>query len=70
MTTPTPDDEQVKAQISKELDDAKTLAKTFNFEEVKSGEWFVKLLQHVVRAYDRNARASYFQKKIPWPVRG
>ena len=65
MTTPTPDDEQVKAQISKELDDAKTLAKTFNFEEVKSGEWFVKLLQHVVRAYDRNARASYFQKKYP-----
>ncbi len=65
MATPTPDDEYVKAQVSKELEDAKTLAKTLNFEEVKSGQWFIKLLQQVVRAYDRNARASYFQKKYP-----
>ena len=65
MITPTPDDENVKAQVSKELEDAKTLAKTLNFEEVKSGEWFIKLLQQVVRAYDRNARATYFQKKYP-----
>ncbi len=65
MTTPMPDDENVKAQVSKELEDAKTLAKTLNFEEVKSGEWFIKLLQQVVRAYDRNARAAYFQKKYP-----
>jgi tellurite resistance protein len=65
MTTPMPDDEQVKAQVSKELKDAKTVAKTLNFEEVKSGEWFIKLLQQVVRAYDRNARAAYFQKKYP-----
>src|SRR5574342_1048705 len=65
MTTPTPDDEHVKTQVSRELEDAKILAKTFNFEEVKSGEWFIKLLQQIVRAYDRNARATYFQKKYP-----
>jgi hypothetical protein len=65
MTTPTPDDEHVKAQVSKMLEDAKTFAKTFNFEEVKNGEWFFKLLQQVVRAYDRNARATYFQQKYP-----
>lgn len=65
MTTQTPDDEHVKVQVSKELEDAKTLAKTLNPEEVKSGEWFIKLLQQVVRAYDRNARAIYFQKKYP-----
>ncbi|MGC1379129.1 MAG: TerB family tellurite resistance protein [Anaerolineales bacterium] len=65
MTTPTPDDEHVKAQVSKEMEDAKTFAKTLNFEEVKSGEWFLKLLQQVVRAYDRNAKAAYFQKKYP-----
>ena len=65
MTTPTPDDEHVKAQVSKELEEAKTLAKTFNFKEVKSGEWFIKLLQQVVRAYDRNARSTYFQQKYP-----
>jgi len=65
MTAPTPNDEHAKAQVSKELEDAKTLAKKFNFEDVKSGEWFIKLLQQVVRAYDRNARATYFQKKYP-----
>ena len=65
MTTPTPDDEHVKAQVSKELEEAKTLAKTFNFKEVKSGEWFIKLLQQVVRSYDRNARSTYFQQKYP-----
>jgi uncharacterized tellurite resistance protein B-like protein/RNA polymerase subunit RPABC4/transcription elongation factor Spt4 len=65
MTTPTPNDEQIKAQVAKELEDAKTLAKSFNFEEVKSGDWFIKLLQQVARAYDRNARATYFQKKYP-----
>ena len=65
MTTSMPDGEHVKAQVSKELEDAKNLAKSFNFEEVKSGEWFIKLLQQVVRAYDRNARAAYFQKKYP-----
>ncbi len=65
MTTPKPDDEHVKVQVSKELEDAKALAKTLNLDEVKSGEWFIKLLQQVVRAYDRNARATYFQKKYP-----
>ena len=65
MSTPIPEDEHVKVQVSKELEDAKTIVKTLNFEEVKSGEWFIKLLQQVVRAYNRNARASYFQKKYP-----
>ncbi len=65
MTTPKPDDEHVKVQVSKELEDAKALAKTLNLDEVKSGEWFIKLLQQVARAYDRNARATYFQKKYP-----
>jgi len=60
-----PDDQNVKAQVAQEMEDAKTLAKALNFEEVKSGEWFIKLLQQVVRAYDRNARAIYFQKKYP-----
>ena len=65
MTTPIPDDEHVKAQVSEELEDAKKIAKTLNFEEVKSGEWFIQLLQKVIRSYDRNARATYFQQKYP-----
>ena len=65
MSTPIPDDEHVKVQVSKELEDAKALAKTLKFEEVKSGEWFIKLLQQVLKSYNRNARAAYFQKKYP-----
>lgn len=65
MTNVQPEDENVKTQVSKELEDAKNLAKTLDLEEVKSGEWFFKLLQQVVRSYNRNARATYFQKKYP-----
>jgi len=66
MTTiPTSDDESLKSQVSKELDEAKALAKSFDFEKVKNGEWFITLLKQVVKAYNRNARAAYFQKKYP-----
>ena len=63
--TPSPDDERLKSQVSKELDEAKTLAKSLDFEKVKNGEWFITLLKQVVKAYDRNAKAAYFQKKYP-----
>ncbi len=59
------EDEALKTQVSSELAKAKQLAKLVNFEEVKSGEWFIQLLQKVFKAYDRNARATYFQRKYP-----
>lgn len=64
-TTPSSDDEHLKSQVSKELDEAKSLAKSFDFEKVKNGEWFFALLKQVINAYDHNARATYFQKKYP-----
>ncbi len=64
-TTPSPDDERLKSQVSKELEEAKGLAKSLDFEKVKTGEWFITLLKQVVKAYDRNAKATYFQKKYP-----
>lgn len=63
--TTTPEDEVLKDQVSSELEAAKQLAKTLNFDEVKSGEWFIGLLRKVIHSYDRNARATYFQKKYP-----
>lgn len=66
MTTTTPvDDESLKFQVLKELEEAKTLANSFDFSKVKNGEWFTTLLRQVINAYDRNARAAYFQKKYP-----
>lgn len=64
-TTPSPDDEPLKTQVSKELEEAKSLAKSLDFEKVKTGEWFIALFKQVVKAYDRNAKAAYFQKKYP-----
>jgi uncharacterized tellurite resistance protein B-like protein len=58
-------DESLKSQVAKELERAKEQAKSFDFEKVKTGEWFFNLLKQVVKAYDRNARAAYFQKKYP-----
>jgi hypothetical protein len=58
-------DEAVRDQVSSALDDEKRFVKTLDFDEVKSGEWFIRLLQKVVYAYDRNARAEYFQQKYP-----
>lgn len=59
------EDDVTKAQVSSELDEEKRFARTLNSDEVKSGEWFVSLLQKVVSTYDRNARAEYFQQKYP-----
>lgn len=61
----TSEEESIKAKVYEGFHEAKQFAKTLDFEEVKSGEWFVKLLQKVIYAYDRNARAEYFQKKYP-----
>lgn len=58
-------DEVAEAEVSSELEEAKSFAKTLDIEDVKSGQWFVALLQKVVQSYNRNARAEYFQQKYP-----
>ncbi|MBK8129026.1 MAG: TerB family tellurite resistance protein [bacterium] len=58
-------DEVAKAEVASELEEAKSFAKTLNIEDVKSGQWFITLLQKVVQSYNRNARAKYFQQKYP-----
>lgn len=58
-------DELIESEVSSELEEAKRFAKTLSIDDVKSGQWFVALLQRVVKAYDRNARTEYFQQKYP-----
>jgi len=69
MKNPNIDDvtqaEVTEAEVSSELEEAKDFAKTLNIDDVKSGQWFIALLQKVVQSYDRNARAEYFQQKYP-----
>jgi RNA polymerase subunit RPABC4/transcription elongation factor Spt4/tellurite resistance protein len=59
------DEESLKAQVSLGLDEARQFAETLDFDDVKSGQWFVNLLTKVVHTYNRNARATYFQRKYP-----
>lgn len=63
--SPDPEEQRLEVGISKGLDEAGQFAKTLEFDEVKSGEWFVELLRKVVSAYDHNARAEYFRSKYP-----
>ena len=58
-----PEGQDIRARVYRELGEAKKFARKLDFEEVKSGEWFVELLQKVVYAYDRNAKAEYFRQK-------
>ena len=61
----TSEEKVMEAEVSSELEEAKNFAKTLSPDDVKSGQWFVVLLQKVVQSYDRNARAEYFQQKYP-----
>lgn len=58
-------DEVVEAEVSSDLEEAKEFAKSLNMDDVKSGQWFVILLQKVAQSYDRNARSEYFVQKYP-----
>ena len=59
------EDEAIEAEVSSGLDEAQQFAKSLDFNEAKSGEWFIRLLQKVAFTYDRNVRAQYFQQKYP-----
>ena len=60
-----PQAENLDAEVSSDLEEAKELAKSFNMDDIKSGQWFVILLQKVAQSYDRNARSEYFVQKYP-----
>ena len=60
-----PEEQDIRAKVYTELSEAKQFARELDFEEVKSGEWFIELLRRVVYAYDRNAKAEYFRQKYP-----
>lgn len=57
------DDEGLRSEVEAGLDVARREAGRLDLRDIRSGDWFVRILQQVVRAYDRNARAEYFQRK-------
>jgi uncharacterized tellurite resistance protein B-like protein/RNA polymerase subunit RPABC4/transcription elongation factor Spt4 len=58
-------EEEQTQQVAQELEITKEEARQFDIEEIKGGQWFLKLLQRVFKTYDRNANAAYFKRKYP-----
>ena len=48
-----------------EFNKAQEFAKTTSLEDIKSGEWFVKLIHIALKKYGEKVTASYFQQKYP-----
>ena len=59
------DNQEIENEVQSDLEQAKEFTKQIAFEEVKTGEWFIKLLQQVLSSYQKNVRAEYFQQKYP-----
>lgn len=65
MSTSSQEESNLKEVASELLKQAKTFTKQVTSEDIKSGEWFLKLLYAVMKAYDRNARPDYLRQKYP-----
>lgn len=48
-----------------ELNQAQEFAKSTSLEDIKSGEWFAKLLHLALKKYREKVNAAYFQEKYP-----
>lgn len=48
-----------------ELNQVKEFAKSTSLEDIKSGEWFGKLLHLALKKYREKVNAAYFQEKYP-----
>jgi uncharacterized protein (DUF697 family) len=48
-----------------ELTQAKEFAKSTSLEDIRSGEWFAKLLHLALRTYREKVNTAYFQEKYP-----
>jgi tellurite resistance protein len=59
------DNQEMESEVQSEIEQAKEFAKQIDFNEVQSGEWFIKLLRQVLSSYQQNVRAEYFQQKYP-----
>lgn len=61
---PVLNDEVIEAEIISEFQRIKEIAKNFSPDEVKNGNWFLRLLNMVVGS-SKNLRADYFFQKYP-----
>ena len=58
-------EENTQSTQQGELNQVQEFAKSTSLEEIKSGEWFVKLLHLALKKYREKANTAYFQEKYP-----
>ena len=58
-------DENTQSIQQGDLNQAQEFAKSTSLEDIKSGEWFVKLLHWALKTYREKVNAAYFQEKYP-----
>lgn len=57
--------EAERRDIEREQAELRELVKTFSVSDIRSGNWFEKLLTHSLKAYTEQVDAKYFQDKYP-----
>lgn len=57
--------EKTQSAQPNELAQAQDFAKSTSLDDIKSGEWFVRLLQLALKKYREKVNATYFQEKYP-----
>ena len=58
-------EENTQSTQQGELTQAQEFAKSTSLEDIKSGEWFAKLLHLALKKYREKVSAAYFQEKYP-----
>lgn len=65
MTDSQSQDKQIEPVVAEGLDFADKFVKDIDFKDVQNGKWFLKLLRVVLKTYQKNVHATYFQQKYP-----
>jgi hypothetical protein len=57
------DDDAARAAVQRDRDELRAFVKELNLDDVKSGDWFSKLLGHALSSYSSKVDWRYFQEK-------
>lgn len=51
--------------VKQTFEDLREAAKAYTVDDIKNGNWFVRLLHHALDSYAKKVNAEYFRKKYP-----
>jgi len=59
------ENESDNKKVKKEIKELKEYAKTYSWNDIKTGNWFSKFLTYALKQYAKKVNAEYFNKKYP-----